>query len=95
MRKQSRTAAERFRRAERRTARRIPASDRIRKMPPSPFNYVAEQSYGYPPRYSYAAQQSYHHPRPRYSYAAQQSYHYPRPRYDYVASPQGPGLFPF
>ena len=81
MRKQSRTAAERVRRAERRTARRIPASDRIRKMPPSPFAYVAWQSYGYA--------------QPPYSYAAHQSYHYPRPRYGYVASPYSPGLFPF
>ena len=95
-RKQSRTAAANVRRAERRTARRIPARDRIRKMSPSPFGYVAQQSYGYPqPRYGYAAQQSYGYPQPRYGYAAQQSYGYPQRHYGYAAPPHGPGLFPF
>ena len=80
-RKPSRTAAAHVHRAERRTARRIPARDRIRKMSPSPFGYVAQQSYGYP--------------QPRYGYAAQRSYGYPQPRYGYAAPPHGPGLFPF
>ena len=43
-RSQSRTAAAHVRRAERRTARRIPARDRIRKMSPSPFGYVAHHA---------------------------------------------------
>ena len=68
LRKQSRAAAERVRRAERRTARRVPAYERIRKTLPLPFDYVAVQSYSYPqPRYSFAAQQSYW---PRYGYPA-------------------------
>jgi hypothetical protein len=96
MRTQLRTAAERVRRAERRTARRTPASDRIRRMPQSPFDYVAQQSYGYAqPRYSHAAQQSYEYQQPRYSYSAQQSYAYRQPRYGYDEQPQSLRLFPF
>ena len=68
LRKQSHAAAERVHRAERRTARRVPAYERIRKTLPAPFDYVAMQSYGYPqPRYSFAARQSYW---PRYGYPA-------------------------
>jgi hypothetical protein len=68
LRKRSGAAAERVRRAERRTARRVPAHERIRKMLPSPFGYVVVQSHGYPqPRYTFAARASYW---PRYGFPA-------------------------